>query len=145
MDVADMKGLDLGTSEWLEITQDRIDAFADATGDHQWIHVDPERAAAGPYGSTIAHGFLTLSLLPYLNSEIRWPVEGAKMTINYGLDRVRFITPIPVGSRVRSHVRIIEAAEVDGGIQFKSEVTVELQGSERPGCVAETLSRVMLG
>ena len=145
MDLTTFAGQELGSSAWLEITQDRIDAFADATGDHQWIHVDPVRAAQGPFGSTIAHGFLTLSLLPYLNSKVPRPIEGAKMTINYGLDRVRFISPIPVGSRVRSHVRILEAKEVAGGVQFTNEVTVELEGSEKPACVAETLTRVVLG
>ena len=143
--LSSLAGKELGSSDWLEITQDRIDAFADATGDHQWIHVDSDRAGVGPFGSTIAHGFLTLSLLPYLNSNLRWPIEGAQMTINYGLDRVRFIRPIPVGSRIRSHVRILEATEVTGGVQFKNEVTVELEGADKPACVAETLTRVVLG
>ena len=142
MEPNDLAGRDLGTSDWFEITQERVDLFADATGDRQWIHVDPERAFRGPFGSTIAHGYLTLSLLPFLNSQIPSPFEAKKMTINYGLDRVRFITPVPVGSRVRSHVRVLEARQVEGGLFIKSEVTVELEGSEKPACVAETLSRV---
>ncbi len=143
-DLDALVGRELGTGEWLEISQKRIDAFAEATGDHQWIHVDADRARSGPFGSTIAHGFLTLSLIPFLTAGISWPVLGT-MTINYGLDRVRFITPVPVGSRVRSRVRIVEARAVDGGVQLKNEVTVELEGSDRPACVAETLTRVYLG
>ncbi len=132
-------GTEIGVSDWFEITQDRIDAFADATNDHQWIHVDEERAAAGPFGSTIAHGFLTLSLLVDL---VTMPeVEGVAMGINYGLDRVRFISPVRVGSRIRARTVLKEATAIEGGVHLKAEVTVELEGSDRPALVADTLTR----
>ena len=121
------------------ITQERIDGFADATGDHQWIHVDAEKAEAGPFGSTIAHGFLTLSLIPAIAPSI--DVPGTRMAINYGLDRVRFITPVPVGSRVRARTVLRDVSEVQGGIQAKTEITIEIDGSDKPACVAETLAR----
>ncbi len=133
-------GEEIGVGEWLEITQDRIDAFAEATNDHQWIHVDADRAAAGPFGKTIAHGFLTLSLLVDLAPTL--DVPGVRMGINYGLDRVRFISPVIVGSRIRARAKLASADEVAGGVQLKSEVTIELEGSEKPACVAETLSRL---
>lgn len=136
-----LEGQEIGVGDWFEITQDRVDAFADVTLDHQWIHVDRERAAEGPFGGTIAHGYLTLSLIPYLNSGITWPVEGARMTVNYGLDRVRFITPVPVGSKVRSRTKVVEVREVPGGVQVKGEVTIEIEGASKPACVAETLLR----
>jgi acyl dehydratase len=131
-------GTIIGVGDWVEITQARIDAFADATGDHQWIHVDPERAATGPFGSTIAHGFLVLSLIPMMAPQLEVP---AAMAVNYGLDRVRFITPVPVGSRIRAHTVLKDLAEVDGGVQTTVEVTVELEGSRRPACVATCLAR----
>jgi acyl dehydratase len=134
-------GSTIGVGEWVTITQERIDAFADATDDHQWIHVDGERAAAGPFGSTIAHGFLLLSLIPAIAPSVDLP---ARMAINYGLDRVRFITPVPTGSRVRAHTVLEEVAEVPGGIQTAAEVTIELEGSERPACVARCLARFYL-
>ncbi|HET8606683.1 MAG TPA: MaoC family dehydratase [Gaiellaceae bacterium] len=141
MRIADLQeGLELGPSAWLEIGQERIDRFADATGDRQWIHVDPERAAAGPFGSTIAHGFLTLSLLPQATFELM-EVEDAGTAINYGLNRVRFPAPVPVGSRVRARFRVVEVAEIDGGVQVTTAATVEREGSEKPVCVAETVSR----
>ena len=140
-DVAAAVGEHLGYSEWREIDQARIDAFADTTDDHQWIHVDPERAKAGPFGTTIAHGFLTLSLVPALASEV-YRVDGARMGINYGLDKVRFPAPLPVGSRMRGGVELLSADEVaGGGIQVRNRVTIEREGGEKPICVAETLSR----
>ncbi|GCD46958.1 MaoC family dehydratase [Streptomyces paromomycinus] len=136
-------GEDLGTSDWLEIDQRRIDLFADATGDRQWIHVDPERAASGPFGATIAHGYLTLALLPALVPQLL-RVDNVKMGINYGVDKVRFPAPVPVGSRVRATARIAGVAEVSGGVQLATTVTVEREGGEKPVCVAETLSRFYL-
>ena len=133
-------GEEIGVGEWVQISQDRINGFADATGDHQWIHVDEEKAKAGPFGSTIAHGFLTLSLIPAIAPTV--DVPGVRMEINYGLDRVRFITPVPVGSRVRARSVLRDVSEVPGGVQLKSEVTIELEGSDKPACVAETLGRL---
>lgn len=132
-------GQEIGVGEWVEITQEAVNAFADATLDHQWIHVDLERAAAGPFGGPIAHGFLTLSLVSAIAPQIEVP--DVKMAINYGLDRVRFITPVPVGSRVRARSVLRDAKEVTGGVQVKTEVTIELEGAEKPACVAETLAR----
>jgi acyl dehydratase len=134
-------GNEIGVSEWLEIDQARIDAFADATGDHQWIHVDPERAAHGPFGSTIAHGFLTLSLTVALTAGIELDVGEPKMGINYGLDRVRFTAPVPVGSRIRARVTLLSAEEAGGAIQVKRNVVIEREGEERPAMVAETIAR----
>ncbi|HEX6763238.1 MAG TPA: MaoC family dehydratase [Gaiellaceae bacterium] len=128
-----------GPSSWIEITQERIDGFADATGDHQWIHVDPERAKAGPFGSTIAHGYLTLSLLPVASDEVI-PKTGS-MGINYGVNRVRFPAPVPVGSRVRVTFEVKEVEEISGGRQTTMLATVEREGGEKPVCVAETVVR----
>ncbi|MFJ8213527.1 MaoC family dehydratase [Streptomyces sp. NPDC096033] len=133
-------GEPLGPSGWLEVDQKRIDLFADATGDHQWIHVDPERAAAGPFGTTIAHGYLTLSLLPSLVPQVM-RVEGMRMGINYGLGKVRFPATVPVGSRLRATAVITEVTEAGGGVQVAATVTVEREGGEKPVCVAESLSR----
>lgn len=133
-------GQEIGVSEWLTISQERIDQFADATDDHQWIHIDADRAAMGPFGSTIAHGFLTLSLIADLSPSL--DVSGVRMGINYGLDRVRFMSPVPVGSRVRARSKLVSVAEIEGGVQLKTEVTVELEGTEKPACVAETLTRL---
>ncbi len=134
-------GEHLGHSDWLEITQDRVDRFAEATGDHQWIHVDPERAKAGPFGGTIAHGYLTQSLVNCFLPQIV-DVRGISMGVNYGADRLRFPAPVPVGSRVRGAAEVVEAApSKDGGVQAKFRVTVEIEGSERPGCVIDTLVR----
>ncbi|MFF0449149.1 MaoC family dehydratase [Streptomyces sp. NPDC004609] len=130
----------LGHSDWLEVDQKRIDLFADATGDHQWIHVDPERAAGGPFGTTIAHGYLTLSLLPSLVPQVM-RVEGMKMGINYGTNKVRFPAPVPVDSRLRASVTLQDVAETGGGVQVTALVTIEREGGEKPVCVAETLSR----
>jgi acyl dehydratase len=139
----ELVGSEIGVSEWMEITQERIGAFAAATDDHQWIHVDPERAAAGPFGTTIAHGFLTLSLLVPLAGQVPLPVPEPKMGINYGLDKVRFISPVPSGGRIRARVAIGEVAEVPGGLQVKRVVTMELEGAERPAMVAESLVRLV--
>jgi acyl dehydratase len=129
-----------GPSSWIEISQEKIDAFAEATGDHQWIHVDPERAAAGPFGSTIGHGYLTLSLLPVASYEVV-PRQGG-MGINYGLNRVRFPAPVPVGSRLRASFEIVTVDELDGGAaQVTMAATVEREGGEKPVCVAEVVFR----
>ncbi|KNE80423.1 MULTISPECIES: MaoC family dehydratase [Streptomyces] len=136
-------GEELGHSDWLEIDQKRIDLFAEATGDHQWIHVDPEKAAAGPFGTTIAHGYLTLSLLPVLVPQLM-RVEGVRMGINYGTNKVRFPSPVPVGSRLRATGRIAGVSEVAGGVQLTAAVTVEREGGDKPVCVAESVSRFYL-
>ncbi|MGV9315127.1 MaoC family dehydratase [Streptomyces sp. NPDC003691] len=133
-------GEPLGHSDWLEIDQKRIDLFAEATGDHQWIHVDPVRAADGPFGTTIAHGYLTLSLLPLLVPQVL-RVEGMRMGLNYGTDKVRFPAPVPVGSRLRAGVTLGRVEEAGGGVQVTALVTVEREGGEKPVCVAESLSR----
>ncbi|MFI6998237.1 MaoC family dehydratase [Nocardia sp. NPDC050175] len=133
-------GTSLGTTEWLEIDQNRIDTFAAATGDHQWIHTDPEKAADGPFKSTIAHGLLTLSLLPVLNHQL-YRIENLAMAVNYGFDKVRFISPVPVGSRVRATTTIESIAEVPGGVQAKFSTTIEIEGAPKPACVAESIAR----
>ncbi|KYH46148.1 MaoC family dehydratase [Branchiibius sp. NY16-3462-2] len=135
-------GEHLGYSEWHEITQQQIDTFAHATGDHQWIHVDPQKAAAGPFGTTIAHGYLTLSLLPMLSWEV-YKIEGVSMGINYGSNKVRFPSVVPVGSRVRAGVELAEVIPGPKGVQVVSRVTVEIDGSDRPACVAETVSLIV--
>jgi acyl dehydratase len=137
----DRVGEHLGWSDWREITQERVDQFADATDDHQWIHVDRERAATeSPFGGTIAHGYLTLALVaPTLGELIH--VDGVSMGINYGLDRVRFPAPVPVGSRVRAGAELVEVTEVPGGVQSKLNVTFEIENGEKPACVAEVLVR----
>jgi len=133
-------GQTLGESEWLTIDQERINLFADATGDHQWIHVDPAKAATGPFGATVAHGYLTLSLVNlFLPQIVR--VEGARMGVNYGCDRVRFPAPVKVGSRVRGVGELIKAEPLDQGVQMTVRVTVEIEGHDRPGCVVDTISR----
>ena len=136
-----LAGADLGHTGWLEITQDRVNAFADATGDHQWIHVDTERAAAGPFGGTIAHGYLTLSLVIQLMSELM-DVKGVSMGINYGLNKVRFPAPVPVGSKVRLAAQVGAGEDAGGNaVQAVVDVTVELAGSEKPACAAQTVFR----
>ena len=132
-------GDEIGVGEWFTVDQERIDTFADATGDHQWIHVDQEKAKQGPFGTTIAHGFLTLSLIPAIAPGIL--PEGIKMAINYGADRIRFISPVPAGSRVRARTALDEVKEVTGGVQIKTVVTIEIEGGAKPACVAETLTR----
>ncbi|PJN36469.1 dehydratase [Streptomyces sp. CB02959] len=136
-------GEELGPSDWLEVDQKRIDLFAEATGDHQWIHVDEEKAATGPFGTTIAHGYLTLSLLPVLVPQLL-RVDNVKMGINYGTNKVRFPATVPVGSRLRARARIAEVTEVTGGVQLTTVVTVEREGGEKPVCVAESVSRFHL-
>ena len=134
-------GRRLGYSEWREVTQEQINTFADATDDHQWIHVDAERAAAGPFGTTIAHGFLTLSLLIPMWSEIMH-FEGARLGINYGLNRVRFPSPVPVGSRIRAGATLLSVETVaDGSFQIAVDFVVEREGADKPCCVAEGLYR----
>jgi acyl dehydratase len=133
-------GQDLGTGEWLEITQERVNAFADATDDHQWIHTDVEKAKNGPFGATIAHGFLTLSLLPALSGGTT-RVEGVRMAINYGLNRVRFPAPVRVGSRIRARTKNLSVVDVEGGVQVVNEVTIEIEGEAKPACVAEQVAR----
>jgi acyl dehydratase len=134
-------GEPLGKSEWMTIDQDRVSRFADATGDHQWIHVDPERAHHGPFGAAIAHGFLTVSLLPALVTQI-YRVE-ARMAINYGLNRVRFPAPVRVGSRVRATSQLKDVTEIDGGVQLVTNTVIEIDGGAKPACVAETVSRYL--
>lgn len=139
--VASLAGQEIGVSDWLEITQDRINQFADATGDHQWIHVDPERAAKGPFGKTIAHGFMTLALLPRLQHQM-YTVNGIKLAINYGLNKVRFPAPVPVGSRVRAKSSLVNVEDLgDGAVQATVSTTVEVEGSDKPACVAESVVR----
>jgi acyl dehydratase len=135
-------GLELGPTGWVSIEQGRVNAFAEATDDRQWIHVDEERAAAGPWGGTIAHGFLTLSLLVPLFEEAA-TFDGVGMAVNYGLGRVRFPAPVPVGGRVRAHFVVQDVSEVDGGVQATLAATVELEGQEKPVCVAEWLVRFL--
>jgi len=139
-DLQALAGQEIGVSDWVTVDQTRIDRFAQATGDHQWIHVDPVRAAQGPFGTTIAHGFLTLSLLPHL-FESGFAIDDVRMGVNYGLNRVRFPTPVPVGSRVRGHFKLLAWEPLPGGAQMTVEVTIELEGSAKPACVAETVSR----
>jgi acyl dehydratase len=138
-------GREIGTSEWLEITQERVNQFADATGDHQYIHVDPERAAETFFGGTIAHGYLTLSLLPELN-KTRAGIHidlGGKMAVNYGVNKVRFPAPVPVGKRIRLRSMLLDVQEInDEAVQMTYQQTVEVEGGDKPACVAETLSRI---
>jgi len=133
-------GEELGTSDWLEITQDRVNTFADATGDHQWIHVDPERAKDGPFGGTIAHGYLTMSLGPVLLPQVV-TVTGFSMALNYGLDKLRFPSPVPVGSKLRLSAKLLAVDDVAGGVQTTYELTFQVEGSEKPACVALALYR----
>jgi acyl dehydratase len=135
-----MVGQVLGQSTWFDIDQERIDAFAHATGDHQWIHVDPLRAAGGPFGATVAHGFLTLSLLPLMGAAA-FEVLDTRMGVNYGLNRVRFPAPVPVGSRLRGTFRLLKFEPLEGGAQLTTEVTMEREGSSKPVCVAESVAR----
>ena len=133
-------GEELGVSDWVEVTQEMIDAFADATGDHQWIHVDPERAKDTPFGGTIAHGLFTLGLGPQFSYSM-FSIEGIAFGINYGYDRVRFPAPLPVNSKVRMRATLSDIQDVAGGVQFKITQTFEIEGGEKPVCVAESLSR----
>lgn len=139
-EIRNQSGADLGHSAWVEIAQSRVGTFADATDDHQWIHVDPERAAAGPFGGTIAHGYLTLSLLIPMWSELL-EVEGVSMKVNYGLNKVRFPSPVRVGSKIRTHGRIASVEDVKGGVEVVADLTVEIDGTDKPACVAQAVYR----
>ncbi|MFI9005995.1 MaoC family dehydratase [Actinosynnema sp. NPDC053489] len=140
-DLLALAGRDLGRTPWREITQDRVDTFADATDDHQWIHTDPARAASGPFGGTIAHGYLTLSLVIPMFGELL-AVDGVRMSVNYGLDKVRFPSPVPVGAKVRLAGRVAEVTPTaDDGVQMVLDFTVELAGSDKPACVARAVYR----
>ena len=140
-DLAACVGQEVAVSDWITITKQQVDLFADATGDHQWIHVDPAKAAAGPFGGAIAHGFLTLSLLPRF-FESSFEVAASRMGVNYGLNKVRFMAPVPVGSRLRARMKLLSAEPIDGsGMQMAWEVTVEREGAKKPVCVAESLVR----
>jgi acyl dehydratase len=137
-------GQEIGTSDWVEITQDRVNQFADATGDHQWIHVDVERAKSGPFGGTIAHGYLTLSLVPWLGSMVfHLDTPGAKL--NYGVNKVRFPNPVPVGSRIRLKVTINAVTDIPAGKQLTVGHVVEIEGQDKPACVAETVVLLLVG
>ena len=133
-------GTHLGYRDWIEITQERIDQFADATGDHQWIHVDPERAAAGRFGATVAHGLLTVALTNLFMPQIV-EVRGFAMGVNYGVDKIRFPAPVLVGSRLRAGGELVEVSEVKGGLQTLIRLTVEIEGGDKPACVVDALSR----
>jgi acyl dehydratase len=142
-ELAGMQGQHLGHSSWHEVTQDQVNLFADATGDHQWIHIDPERAKAGPFGGPIAHGYLTLSLAPALLPEIL-QVTGISMGVNYGCNKVRFPSPVPVGSKVRAGAELVSIEDVAGGAQVTMNVTFEVEGAPKPSCVAEVVYRYYL-
>lgn len=140
-ELAACTGQEVAVSDWITITQQQVNLFAEATGDHQWIHVDVEKAAAGPFGGPIAHGFLTLSLLPRF-FESSFDITGSRMGVNYGLNKVRFTAPVPVGSRLRARMKLLAAEAIDNaGMQMNWEVTVEREGSPKPVCVAESLVR----
>ena len=139
-DLQSLIGEELGVSDWITVTQERIQLFADATGDHQWIHLDAERAAKGPFGTTIAHGFMTLSLLPEMSASA-FEVRDTRMGGNYGLGKVRFLAPVPSGSRLRGRFRLLKYEALEGGAQLTVEVTMQREGHEKPVCVAESLVR----
>ncbi|MEZ0341244.1 MaoC family dehydratase [Mycobacterium sp. pV006] len=139
-ELAAAEGTQLGPTEWLEITQERVNLFAEATNDHQWIHVDPERAADGPFGGTIAHGLLTLSLIPHFTHQL-YTVGNVAMAINYGYNKVRFITPVRVGAKLRARAEISAVAQLDNAVQATLTTTVEIEGSEKPAAVAESIVR----
>jgi acyl dehydratase len=143
-EIADATGEEIGTTDWLTIDQQRVDAFADATDDHQWIHVDVERASAGPFGGTIAHGYLTLSLLPRFGTEVlRLETPGAKL--NYGLNKVRFPAPVPVGARIRAHAKVVDVVDVPAGTQVTFGWVIEIEDAPKPACVAETVVLLLGG
>lgn len=140
-DIAELKdaaGTELGTSDWITVTQEQIDRFAEATGDHQWIHVDPEKAANGPFGTTIAHGYLTLSLLPVLSAQI-YDVKNKKMGVNYGANKVRFPAPVPVDSRIRATATLTSAEDIAIGTQFTLTFVLEREGGDKPVCIADVI------
>src|SRR4051794_21527718 len=140
--VTEAVGTHLGYSDWLEITQERVNGFADATGDHQWIHVDPEKAKDGPFGTTIAHGYLTLSLSNLFLPQVV-EVRGFDLGVNYGVNKVRFPAPVPVGAKVRAGVELLEAEPVAGGVQTVTRITIEVEGGSKPACVIESVSRYL--
>jgi acyl dehydratase len=139
-ELASSVGADLGTTDWITVTQEQVDKFADATLDHQWIHTDSERARNGPFGAPIAHGYLTLSLASHFLSDLA-KVEGISMGINYGVDKVRFPSPVPVGSRLRGHGQVVEVKDVPGGVQAVVRVTIERDGADKPAAIVDTVSR----
>jgi len=139
-ELKDLLGQEIGVSDWITVTQERIQLFADATNDHQWIHVDVERAKAGPFGTTIAHGFLTLSLLPEMAASA-FGVRETRMGVNYGLNKVRFPAPVPSGSRLRGHFKLVGYEPLEGGAQITVQVTMEREGSDKPVCIAESIGR----
>jgi acyl dehydratase len=140
-DLAALAGQEVAVSDWITLTQEQVNQFAEATGDHQWIHVDVERAKAGPFGAPIAHGFLTLSMLPKF-FENALTVEQSRMGVNYGLNRVRFMAPVPVGSRLRGRMKLVKSEPIDNnGVQMVWETTIELEGATKPACVAESVVR----
>ena len=139
-ELAAAQGSQLGPTEWMEISQDRVNTFADATEDHQWIHVDPAKAADGPFGATIAHGLLTLSLLPHFSHQL-YTVRNIAMAINYGYNKVRFITPVKVGSKLRARAEVTSVTQLEGAVQSTMTVTVEIEGSDKPAAVADSIIR----
>ena len=139
-ELEDLLGQEIGVSDWITVTQERIQLFADATNDHQWIHLDAERAKAGPFGATIAHGFLTLSLLPEMAASA-FAVSETRMGVNYGLNKVRFPAPVPSGSRLRGRFKLVGYEPLEGGAQITVQVTMEREGSEKPVCIAESIGR----
>ncbi|HEY5889422.1 MAG TPA: MaoC family dehydratase [Acidimicrobiia bacterium] len=140
--LVELVGQEIGVTDWMTIDQDRVNQFAEATDDHQWIHVDADRAKAGPFGGTIAHGFLTLALVVPLAAQVELDLGSPKMGINYGLEKVRFPAPVPVGSRIRARVSLVSVTEVSGGLQINRLVTIEVEDGDKPAMVAETVSRV---
>lgn len=140
--VTNAVGSHLGYSDWLEITQERVNRFADATGDHQWIHVDPDKANYGPFGTTIAHGYLTLSLSNLFLPQIV-EVRGFGLGVNYGVNKVRFPSPVPVGSKIRAGVELLEAEPVTGGVQTVMRITIEVEGGSKPACIIDSVSRYL--
>ncbi|GAB3385554.1 MaoC family dehydratase [Amycolatopsis echigonensis] len=139
-ELAAAAGEELGSSDWLVVDQERIDTFAEVTGDHQWIHVDPVRAAEGPFGGTIAHGLLTLSLLPVFQHQI-YRVDGVRMAVNYGFNKVRLPSPVPVGAKLRATSKLAEVTELDGAVQAVVATTIEIEGAAKPACVIESIVR----
>jgi acyl dehydratase len=139
-ELKDLVGQEIGVSDWITVTQERIQLFADATNDHQWIHLDAERAQAGPFGTTIAHGFLTLSLLPEMAASA-FAVSETRMGVNYGLNKVRFPAPVPSGSRLRGRFKLVGYEPLEGGAQLTVQVTMEREGSDKPVCIAESIGR----
>ncbi|HWV27393.1 MAG TPA: MaoC family dehydratase [Aeromicrobium sp.] len=141
-EIAAAAGEELGVSEWVTISQERIDMFADATGDRQWIHIDPERAAEGPFGATVAHGYLTLSMIPFLGAQV-YAFAGDVARVNYGMNKVRFINPVRVNSKIRNRVQVLEVKDTDHGQQVTLQHTIEIKGEDKPACIAETLTILM--